>query len=69
MAHGFVVTSETALFAYKCTELYAPANEHAILWNDPDLGIKWPVEHPSLSAKDLNAKRLRDFSAEILVNY
>ncbi len=69
MAHGFVVTSETALFAYKCTELYAPANEHAILWNDPDLGIKWPVEHPSLSAKDLNARRLRDFSAELLVTF
>jgi dTDP-4-dehydrorhamnose 3,5-epimerase len=51
-AHGFCVTSEVADFFYKCTELYSPASERAIVWNDPDLGIKWPVAEPLLSAKD-----------------
>ena len=51
-AHGFCVTGETALFYYKCTELYAPEHEGSILWNDPAIGIAWPLEHPTLSAKD-----------------
>ena len=40
LAHGFVVLSETALFSYKCTQYYAPQDEHAIMWNDPDIGIE-----------------------------
>lgn len=54
LAHGFVVTSESADFLYKTTEFYAPAHERAILWNDPDLGITWPElgMAPLLSAKD-----------------
>ena len=59
-AHGFCVTSETALFAYKCTDYYAPDCEGGILWNDTDLGIAWPVERPSLSAKDEKYPRLKD---------
>ncbi|MBM4360713.1 MAG: dTDP-4-dehydrorhamnose 3,5-epimerase [Deltaproteobacteria bacterium] len=59
-AHGFCVTSEHALFSYKCSDLYAPADEHGVLWNDPDLGIPWPIEAPSLSAKDAVYPRLRD---------
>jgi dTDP-4-dehydrorhamnose 3,5-epimerase len=51
-AHGFCVTSDTALFAYKCTDFYAPEFEGSFLWNDPDLGIDWPVTEPLLSAKD-----------------
>ena len=42
-AHGFCVTSDSADFVYKCTEKYTPAHEHSIRWNDPALGIKWPV--------------------------
>jgi len=42
-AHGFCVTSETALFAYKCTEFYDPKAEASLLWNDPALGIEWPL--------------------------
>ena len=43
-AHGFVVTSETAEFLYKTTDYYAPEHERTLLWNDPDLGIPWPLE-------------------------
>ena len=48
-AHGFCVLSETALFMYKCSDLYAPDCEGGILWSDPDIGIEWPVESPLLS--------------------
>jgi dTDP-4-dehydrorhamnose 3,5-epimerase len=65
-AHGFAVLSETALFAYKCTEFYSPQNELAIAWNDPDIGIYWPVEHPQLSEKDARAPRLKDVPRERL---
>ena len=57
-AHGFYVTSETAEFTYKCTDFYAPQHERAIIWNDPQLNINWPVpsgEQPLLSAKDAAA--------------
>lgn len=61
LAHGFVVLSETALFSYKCTEYYAQQSEHSIVWNDPDIGIKWPItDGIQLSQKDLAGKRLRD---------
>ena len=51
--HGFVVLSETADFLYKTTDYYAPEHERCIAWNDPTLGIDWPInEGPSLSAKD-----------------
>lgn len=53
-AHGFVVLSQEAIFQYKCDNLYAPASEGAIAWNDPQLGIEWgiPVEDIILSEKD-----------------
>lgn len=60
MAHGFVVTSPTAHFHYKCTDYYHPEDEATILWNDPAIGIKWPVTEPLLSAKDSLAPCLRD---------
>ena len=65
-AHGFCVTSEHALFSYKCSDLYSPADEHGICWDDPDLGIRWPIEAPSLSAKDAAYPRLRDLSESVL---
>jgi dTDP-4-dehydrorhamnose 3,5-epimerase len=62
LAHGFVVLSETALFSYKCTQYYAPQDEHAIMWNDPDIGIEWPlVEGIQLSQKDQAGVRLASF--------
>lgn len=59
-AHGFCALSETADFLYKCTAYYDAGSERAIRWNDPDLGIPWPVESPLLSPKDRDAPRLRD---------
>ena len=51
-AHGFVVTSESAVFLYKTTDYYAPAHERTIAWNDPSLSITWPVADPVVNAKD-----------------
>lgn len=60
-AHGFVVLSESAEFQYKTSDYYAPEFERSLLWNDPDLGIEWPIDfEPLVSPKDANAKRLRD---------
>ena len=58
--HGFVVVSETAEVEYKCTDVYDPGYELGILWNDPDIGIEWPVDEPVLSAKDAAAPQLAD---------
>jgi dTDP-4-dehydrorhamnose 3,5-epimerase len=68
-AHGFVVTSETALFTYKCTDFYNQATEGSIRWDDPDLGIDWPVETPVLSEKDAAAPLLREIPARRLPPY
>lgn len=60
LAHGFLVLSETADFLYKTTDYYAPAHERCIVWNDPDIGIPWPLSgEPVLAAKDLAGKRLQ----------
>lgn len=57
-AHGFLVLSDAAEFLYKTTDYWAPEHERAILWNDPDLAIAWPVDGaPTLAAKDATAKR------------
>jgi len=56
-AHGFLVLSEVAEFLYLTTDYYAPEHERAIIWNDPDLGIAWPLEgEPGLSEKDRKAE-------------
>ena len=60
-AHGFYVTSETAEVIYKCTNYYAPDYEHSILWNDPAIGIDWPLVNdqlPLLSDRDRQGKLL-----------
>ncbi len=59
-AHGFCVTSDTALLAYKCTDHYNAAAEAGVAWDDPDIAIDWPVSDPILSDKDAAAPRLRD---------
>ena len=59
-AHGFCVLSEVAEMAYKCTALYEAADDAGVLWNDPDIGIDWPIDDPVLSAKDEKAPRLAD---------
>ena len=65
-AHGFVVLTETAEFLYKTTDFYAPQFERSILWDDPDIAIKWPIDgEPLLSAKDKVGAKLKD--AEIFL--
>ncbi len=60
-AHGFCVTSPSAEFLYKTTDYYAPAHERTLLWNDPQLGIAWPLTGlPLLAAKDIAGKKLAD---------
>lgn len=63
LAHGILVTSESADFLYKCTELYSPAHERTLAWNDAALGIKWPLPagfSPKLSAKDAQGQSFAD---------
>lgn len=62
-AHGFLVVSDTAVFAYKCTEFYHPEDEGGLMWNDPDIGIAWPDigMAPLLSDKDTKHPGLKDF--------
>ena len=58
-AHGFMVTSDSAEFLYKTTDYYAPEHERCIAWNDPAIGIDWPIDQqPSLAAKDQIGKLL-----------
>ncbi|MCE1184708.1 dTDP-4-dehydrorhamnose 3,5-epimerase [Zoogloea sp.] len=60
-AHGFVVLSETADFLYKTTDYYAPQFERSLLWNDPTVGVEWPLDgEPLLSAKDKDGKPLAE---------
>jgi len=61
-AHGFCVLSEVADFQYKCTALYHPESDSGVLWDDPDIGIQWPVEYPLLSEKDKVLPRLSEAS-------
>ncbi len=68
-AHGFAVTGATALFAYKCTTYYAPKDELTVLWNDPELGIEWPISSPTLSSKDRQGLRLSDIPKDRLPKY
>ena len=69
-AHGYVVTSSEAVFSYKCTEYYHPETDLSIRWDDPDIGIDWPVVgQPSLSEKDAEALLLRDVPPNRLPEY
>lgn len=69
-AHGYMVTSEQALFSYKCTDFYHPETEFSVRWNDPDIGIEWPQGlTPALSAKDETADVLKNIPVEQLPVY
>ena len=59
-AHGFCVLSESVDFLYKCTDLYHQEHDRGLLWNDPAMGIKWPMENPFLSEKDKNNPTLNE---------
>lgn len=60
-AHGFVTLSESAEFLYKTTDYWYPEFERSIVWNDPDIGIEWPMDSaPTVAAKDAAGRRLRE---------
>ena len=68
-AHGFLVLSDEAEFTYKCTNFYDADDEGGILWNDPEIGIEWPVddiEDVILSDKDKQSKTLKDIHPEFI---
>ncbi|UCP80355.1 dTDP-4-dehydrorhamnose 3,5-epimerase [Pectobacterium versatile] len=62
LAHGFVVLSDIADFEYKCTDYYDPSDEGCLLWNDPEVGIEWPITDPLLSEKDKLGKLFKDLT-------
>lgn len=68
-AHGFCVLSERAMFSYKCTDFYSAPSELGIAWDDPEIGIDWPIQSPLLSDKDQQNLRLREIPAERLPRY
>jgi len=59
-AHGFCALTDDCDVTYKCTAFYDPSTERSIVWNDPDIGIDWPISQPRLSMKDAMAPRLKD---------
>jgi dTDP-4-dehydrorhamnose 3,5-epimerase len=65
-AHGFLALTETAVFLYKCSAFYDPADEQGILWNDPDLGIAWGCATPLVSERDQKFPTLRAMPPELL---
>lgn len=64
-AHGFLTLEDDTDFLYKCTSIYSPENEHSLAWDDPDIGIDWPLGdiNPIVSEKDRKAARLADVAA------
>ncbi len=68
-AHGFLARTEPAEIIYKCTDYYTPAAEGTIAWDDPDIGITWPVDTPILSQRDCRAKSLRSYRVNPAFHY
>jgi dTDP-4-dehydrorhamnose 3,5-epimerase len=68
-AHGFFVLSNSAQFLYKCSDFYDPADEHGVMWNDPDLNIAWGAMAPLVSSKDKQYPRLANIPQHLLPPY
>lgn len=68
-AHGFCVLSEIAEMQYKCTDVYDPTSELTICWDDPSIGIEWPLDNPLLSDKDMAGRLLAECRAQDLPVY
>ena len=68
-AHGFYVTSPTALITYKCTDYYRPEFDRGVRWNDPRLAVAWEAENPLLSAKDAALPMLAEIPEDLLPRY
>lgn len=65
-AHGFCVLGNSALLSYLCTEVFRSEHDSVIAWDDPDIGIRWPLEESRLSQKDATAPRLQEIDIEAL---
>lgn len=68
-AHGFLALTDNVQFLYKCSDYYAPEDEHGILWDDPALNITWGITKPVLSAKDAQNTRLAEIPEKFLPRY
>ncbi|MBC8216374.1 MAG: dTDP-4-dehydrorhamnose 3,5-epimerase [Candidatus Marinimicrobia bacterium] len=68
-AHGYLVLSETAIFQYKCTDIFHPEDEYGLKWNDSAIGIDWEIAEPVLSEKDSNLPLLKDLNQRHLPIY
>ncbi len=68
-AHGFVALTGVVQFLYKCSDYYAPGDEHGIRWNDPELNIRWGVSNPIVSEKDAAYSTLLDIPHDLLPKY
>jgi dTDP-4-dehydrorhamnose 3,5-epimerase len=68
-AHGFQALTEGVVFSYKCTDYYAPGSERTIRWDDPVVGVRWPLENPLVAPKDQSAPSLAEFTAGWLPQY
>ena len=68
-AHGFLALTDTVQFLYKCSDFYDPNDEHGIIWNDPDLAIRWGIASPLVSEKDSTYPKLADVPREFLPRY
>jgi dTDP-4-dehydrorhamnose 3,5-epimerase len=64
-AHGFAVLTETAEVEYKCSDVYVPDDQLTVRWDDPDLGVSWPLQEPLLSDKDRAAPQLKDLASRL----
>ncbi len=65
-AHGFCVVSEEAEVLYKVSSVYNPATECSLKWDDPDIGVKWPLAQPSLSQRDVEAETFADYRRRVM---
>ena len=61
-AHGLCVLTDTADLLYRCTDYYDPSDEGGVIWNDPDVGVEWPIEQPLLSDKDAKLPSLKELA-------
>jgi dTDP-4-dehydrorhamnose 3,5-epimerase len=68
-AHGFLALTERVQFLYKCSDFYSAQEERGILWNDPAIGIQWPISDPLISEKDAKHPTLANAPWELLPHY
>lgn len=68
-AHAFLALTDNVQFLYKCSEFYDPQSEHGVLWNDPEVGVKWEIENPIISARDVRFPKLADLPRALLPPY